>query len=191
MKIISNLSVPESWEEVSFGTYQLLTSLEMNSLKTNTGELENSIKILATLLKTNVKTIEELKAVDFMEIQSVVKFLSTEIKHTNNVKWRFTKLKDLTMDKWIAYEKYKENSEQNILKILELLQKDYKEKEIREFGVGEVLRGFFILQKRSESYMRRFHLFLNLKMIKWVMKFKWMRMVEKLKKVKLVRWVRK
>lgn len=178
---IANLNVPENWSEVSFGTYQLLVGLELGKEDTKVGELENSIKILATLLRTNIKVIEELSAKDFMAIQAKVQFLSKEIVHTNKIKWNFIPVNKLSMDKWMAYERYKTNPEENLAKIVALLQPDYNESQIKEMAVTEVLRGFFILQKNSNKYMKRFQMCLHLKMIKWKLMDYWMTLKMKLR----------
>lgn len=178
---IANLNIPESWNEVSFGTYQLLTGVELGKEDTKVGELENSIKILATLLKTNIKVIEELSAKDFMAIQAKVQFLSEEIEHSYKVKWNFIPINKLTMDKWMAYEKYKTNPEENLAKILALLQTEYTEAQIKEMAVSEVLRGFFILRKNSTKYIKRFQMYLHLKMIKWKLMDYWRTLKMKLR----------
>lgn len=179
---IANLNVPENWSEVSFGTYQLLVGLELGKEDTKVGELENSIKILATLLRTNIKVIEELSSKDFMTIQSKVKFLSKEIVHTSKVKWNFIPVNKLSMDKWMAYERYKTNPEENLAKILALLQPDYNEAQIKEMAVTEVLRGFFILQRNSNKYMRHFQLYSTKVILKASLKKYWMEKKEWVKK---------
>lgn len=179
---IANLNVPENWSEVSFGTYQLLTSIEINSADRGAKSLDNNIKIIATVTNSNVKTIEALKGSDFISIQYHLEFLSTEIVHTNKVKWNFIPINKLTMDKWMAYEKYKMNPEENLIKILALLQPDYNESQIKEMAVTEVLRGFFILQKRLLRYIKHSQLSLVRKMGIVIIKESWKRVMQGVKK---------
>lgn len=181
MKVISKLNVPESWNEVSFGTYQLLTGLELSSADRGAKSLDNNIKIIATITNSNVKTIEALKGSDFISIQHYLEFLSSEIVHTNKVKWNFIPINKLTMDKWMAYEKYKLNPEENLTKILALLQTEYTEAQIKEMAVTEVLRGFFILQKRLLRYIKSSQLSLVRKMGIVIIKESWKRVIQGVK----------
>lgn len=182
MKVINKLNVPESWDEVSFGTYQLLSGLKLGEAKSKTEGLDNSIRVIATLLGTSRSNIESMKASDFLEVQGAVKFLGEDIPKTTKVKWKFIPVHKVSMDKWMAYERYIQSPEENLIKIMILMLEDeVTEAEIKAMAVTEVLSGFFTLMRNSDRSIRRSRKSLLKRMMKVHLKLIWTETLQRLR----------
>ena len=178
---VEGFEIPTSWKDITYNQYMRMVKLELLPETDGVSKINNSISIVALILGISKKEIENLRASSFMEIQQHLEFLSTDIPKTRKTKWKFTPVRKLTMDKWLAYEKYSVDVEENLLKILSLMQEEYTEEEIGNMEVGEVLHGFFTLERNSNLSIRRSLLSLNLKMIKWAMNQKIQNLKKKLR----------
>lgn len=179
--LIEGYEIPTSWKDITYNQYMRMVKLELLPEVDGVSKLNNNISIIALILGISKKELEDIKASSFMEIQQHLEFLSTDIPKTRKTKWKFTPIKKLTMDKWLAYEKYAVDPEENLIKILSILQDKYSEEEIGNMEVGEVLQGFFTLERNSNLFTRRFLLSLNLKMIIWTIKYKMRNLMVKMK----------
>lgn len=169
---IDNLNVPESWDEVTFGRYIYLTNFDFKTLEDNNAvsEFDHYNLLMAVVLGTNEESILNLSYPNYVKLQSALKFLEVQPERKTSRKWKFIPLKELTMDKWVTYERLKDDFANNAAKIIELLQNDYTLKEIIEMPTTEVLDGFFTLQRHCRKSIKRSHVSLVWRLWKWKVK---------------------
>lgn len=179
MKVINNLNVPQSWDEVSFKKYNQLINLEVDYRDENSvAALNSTIEIVSILCEVDKSVIENLNAKDYIAINNCVKFVSDPIVNKKST-WNFIDIEDLKMDKWLAYESYRKDVSNHLLDILLILQSDYNKETLNNMAVTEVLYGFFMLQKKCQKYITSFQRYFLRKMFKWKMKIQWKKLKSK------------
>lgn len=170
MKKLKNINIPTEWKDISYKKYYELSKLPFSE---DSDSIEETYKMVSIACGISISEIESLKAKDYIDIISTLSFMSTPPEiDKGNVSWDFYDVENITMDKYIAFESYKRDVEENISKILKLMDKKKSLEEIENLAVGEVLYGFFMLRNKSEKYIRRLSRSILLMIIKMKVKEK-------------------
>lgn len=163
MITVNNIKVPESWDEVEYGKYLYLCNYDFSKTKegSSVDSFDYHLILLSMVLGVSESELMKLPFVDYSRIQNTLKFIETTPVRKPSKRFKFIPLKEISMDKWVAYERLKTDFTNNSPAILSMFLQDEHKIEagkIRELPTSEVLDGFFTLQRNCHLSMKRSHL---------------------------------
>lgn len=159
MKDLNTLlnQLPGSWNDVSLGMFQKLSSTRIREINDDFDGIENTLAVISKLTDTSIEDLEEMAMKDLQQLGSKLSFMVDLPARTKASVKEWKTPEEISYNDYVTFIKIEPDKQ---LENLGLFVKNFSktkltQDEIEALSLPDVLTGFFLQRKALIKSMKR------------------------------------